>query len=115
MSRFFNDLKPKIQSAITVVTYPDNFDKMINLAIRLDDSFRRLEYAQEKPGKKIRNPSHKKERDPDAMDWQASGAFKKKKKGQFKKGKEKKPQGDFKYFNYGKSGHYARDCYSKPK
>jgi hypothetical protein len=45
MSRFFNSLKPKIQSAITVIAYPDNFDEIINLAIRLNDNFRRLEYA----------------------------------------------------------------------
>jgi hypothetical protein len=68
MSRFFKGLKPKIQGAMAVIAYPDNFDKMINLAIRLNDSFRRLEHAQEKLGKGIRNPSHKKERDPDAMD-----------------------------------------------
>jgi hypothetical protein len=35
---------------MVVIAYPDNFDEMINLAIRLDDSFRRLEHAQEKPG-----------------------------------------------------------------
>jgi hypothetical protein len=45
MSRFFNDLKPKIQSAIAVIAYPDNFNEIINLVIRLDDSFRRLEHA----------------------------------------------------------------------
>jgi hypothetical protein len=49
------------------------------------------------------------------MDWQISSAFKKGKKGQFKKERKKKPQSDFKYFNYGKSGHYARDCYLKSK
>jgi hypothetical protein len=36
------------------------------------------------------------------MDWQASGAFKRGKKNQFKKGKEKKLQDNFKYFNYKK-------------
>jgi hypothetical protein len=73
-----------------VVAYPDNFNKMINLAIRLNNSFRRLEHAQEKLGKRIRNPNYKKERDPDTIDWQVNSAFKKRKKGQFKKGKEKK-------------------------
>jgi hypothetical protein len=63
-----------------VIAYPDNFNEMINLAIRLNDSFRRLEHAQEKPGKEIRNPSYKKEKDSNAMDWQANGAFKKRKK-----------------------------------
>jgi hypothetical protein len=91
MSRFFNSLKPKIQSAIAMIAYPNNFNEIINLVIRLDDSFRRLEHAQEKPGKKIRNPNYKKKRDPDIIDWQTNNAFKKKKKGQFKKGKEKKP------------------------
>ena len=38
----------------------------------------------------MRNPSHKKKRDPDTIDWQASDAFKRRKKDQFKKGKEKK-------------------------
>jgi hypothetical protein len=90
MSRFFNSLKPRIQSAITVVAYPDNFNKIINLVIRFNDSFRRFEHAQEKLNKKIRNLSHKKKRNSDTMDWQASGAFKKKRKNQFKKEKEKK-------------------------
>jgi hypothetical protein len=45
ISRFFNGLKPRIQSAMTVIIYPDNFDEMINLTVRLDDSFKRLEYA----------------------------------------------------------------------
>jgi hypothetical protein len=45
ISRFFNSLKPKIQNAMAVVAYPDNFDKMINLAVRLNDSFKRFEYA----------------------------------------------------------------------
>jgi hypothetical protein len=75
---------------MAVIAYPDNFNKIINLAIRLDNSFRRLEHAQEKLGKKIRNPSHKKKRNPDIINWQASNAFKKEKKGQFKKGKGKK-------------------------
>jgi len=39
----------------------------------------------------MRNLFYRKERDPDAMNWQASDAFKRKKKGQFKKEKEKKP------------------------
>jgi hypothetical protein len=68
MSRFFNGLKPKIQNAIAVVAYFNNFDKMINLAVRLDNSFRRLEYYQEKLSKEIRNPSYKKERDFNAID-----------------------------------------------
>jgi len=49
------------------------------------------------------------------MDWQASNAFKKEKKNQFKKGKGKKSQNNFKYFNYGKLRHYVKDYYSKPK
>jgi hypothetical protein len=52
---------------------------MINLAIRLNDSFRRLKHAQKKPGKEIRNPSYKKKRDPDTINWQTNSAFKKKK------------------------------------
>jgi hypothetical protein len=75
---------------MAVIAYPNNFNKIINLAIRLDDSFRRLKHAQEKPGKRIRNLSHKKKKDPDAINWQINDAFKKGKKGQFKKGKDKK-------------------------
>jgi hypothetical protein len=63
---------------------------MINLIIRLNDSFRRLKHAQKKLGKGMRNLFHKKERDPNTINWQASNAFKKGKKGQFKKRKEKK-------------------------
>jgi hypothetical protein len=73
-----------------MIVYPDNFNEIINLAIRLDDSFRRLEHAQKKLGKGVRNLSHKKEKDLDAMDWQINSAFKKGKKSQFKKGKGKK-------------------------
>jgi hypothetical protein len=102
MSRFFNGLKPKIQNAITVVEYPDNFNAIINLAIRLNNSFKRLEHAQEKLSKRIRNPSYKKKKDPDTIDWQINSAFKKERKNQFKKRKGKKPQSDFKYFNCGK-------------
>jgi hypothetical protein len=80
MSRFFNSLKSKIQNAITVIAYSDNFDKIINLAIRLNDSFKRLKHYQEKPEKKMRNPTHKKEKNSNAMDWQANNAFKKGKK-----------------------------------
>ena len=36
------------------------------------------------------------------MNWQASDAFKKGKKNQFKKKKGKKPQNNFKCFNYEK-------------
>jgi hypothetical protein len=68
MSRFFNGLKSKIQSAIAMITYPDNFNEIINLVIRLNNSFKRLEHAQEKSGKKIRNPSHKKKKNPDTID-----------------------------------------------
>jgi hypothetical protein len=71
-----------------VIAYPDNFDKIINLAIRLNDSFRRLEHAQKKLNKEIRNPNHKKEKNPNIMDWQANNAFKKEKKGQFKREKK---------------------------
>ena len=74
-----------------MVAYPESFNKIINLAIRLNNSFRRLEHAQKKLDKEIRNPSHKKERDPDVMDWQASNTFKKGRKNQFKKKKGKKP------------------------
>jgi hypothetical protein len=49
------------------------------------------------------------------MDWQANDAFKKEKKGQFKKERKKKLQGNFKCFNCGKQKYYVRDCYSKPK
>jgi hypothetical protein len=73
-----------------MVAYPKSFDKIINLAIRLNNSFRRLEHAQKKSDKKIRNPSHKKERDSDAIDWQANNAFKKEKKNPFKREKRKK-------------------------
>jgi hypothetical protein len=52
---------------MAVVTYPDNFNEIINLTIRLNNSFKRLEHAQEKLGKKIRNSSHKKEKDPDTI------------------------------------------------
>jgi hypothetical protein len=74
-----------------MVVYPDNFDEMINLAVRLNDSFRRLKYVQKKLSKGVRNLTHMKERDSDIINWQASGVFKKRKKDQFKKGKGKKP------------------------
>jgi hypothetical protein len=45
ISRFFNGLKPKIQSAMAMVAYPESFNKMINLAVRLNDSFRRFKHA----------------------------------------------------------------------
>jgi hypothetical protein len=80
MSRFFNSLKPKIQNAMAMIAYSDNFNKMINLAVRLNDSFRRLKYYQKKLSKGIRNPSYKKERDLNAIDWQINNAFKKGKK-----------------------------------
>jgi hypothetical protein len=64
-----------------MVAYSESFDKMINLVIRLNDSFRRLKHMQKKLGKGIRNPSHKKKKDPNVMDWQANSAFKREKKG----------------------------------
>jgi hypothetical protein len=69
ISRFFNDLKLKIQNAIAVIAYPESFDKMINLAVRLNNSFRRLKHAQKKPNKGVRNPSHRKKRDSNAINW----------------------------------------------
>jgi hypothetical protein len=47
---------------MTVIAYPDNFNKIINLVVRLNNSFRRLKHAQKKPGKKVRNPNHKKKK-----------------------------------------------------
>ena len=52
---------------MAVVAYSDNFNKMINLAVRLNDSFKRLKYAQEKSGKRVRNPFYKKERNLNAI------------------------------------------------
>jgi hypothetical protein len=75
---------------MAVIAYPDNFNEMINLVIRLNDSFRRLKHVQEKLNKKVRNSSHKKKRDLNIIDWQANSAFKREKKGQFKKRKGKK-------------------------
>jgi hypothetical protein len=72
-----------------MVAYPDNFNEIINLAIRLDDSFKRLKHAQKEPGKKMRNPIYKKKKDPNTMDWQASDAFKKDKKISLKREKER--------------------------
>jgi hypothetical protein len=66
---------------MAVIAYSDNFTEIINLAVRLDDSFKRLRYTQEKLGKEMRNPSHKKNKDLNAIDWQASEAFKKGNKG----------------------------------
>ena len=54
---------------MAVVAYPESFDEIINLAVRLKNSFRRFKHAQKKLGKGIRNPFHKKERDPDIIDW----------------------------------------------
>jgi hypothetical protein len=45
---------------------------------------------KKKLSKRVRNLIYKKKRDPDTIDWQANSAFKKKRKGQFKKKKEKK-------------------------
>jgi hypothetical protein len=45
------------------------------------------------------------------MNWQYSRVFKKG-KGK-RKNFKKEDSKDFKYFNYGKNGHYARDYYSK--
>jgi hypothetical protein len=53
---------------MAVVAYPDNFDEIINLAVRLNDSFRRLKHAQKKPGKEMRNLTYKKEKNLNAMD-----------------------------------------------
>ena len=73
-----------------MVAYPESFDKIINLAVRFNDSFRRFKHVQKKSGKRIYNLLYRKKRDPDIMDWQANNAFKKGKKGQFKKEKGKK-------------------------
>jgi hypothetical protein len=51
-----------------MVAYPESFDEIINLAVRLNNSFRRLKHAQEKLSKEIRNLSHRKERDFNAID-----------------------------------------------
>jgi hypothetical protein len=73
---------------MAVIAYPDNFNEIINLVIRLNNSFKRLEHAQEKLDKEIRNPNYKKKKNLDTMDWQANNAFKKKKKANLKKEKE---------------------------
>ena len=87
---------------MAIIAYPESFDKMINLTVRFNNSFKRLKHVQKKSGKGIRNPSHKKKRNPDIIDWQTNNAFKRRKKGQFKKEKRKKPQNNFKCFNYEK-------------
>jgi hypothetical protein len=73
-----------------VIAYPESFDEIINLTVCFNNSFRRFKHAQKKPSKRVRNLIYKKKRDPDTIDWQANSAFKKKRKGQFKKKKEKK-------------------------
>jgi hypothetical protein len=45
ISQFFNGLKPKIQSVIAIIAYPESFDEIINLVIRLNDNFRRLKHV----------------------------------------------------------------------
>jgi hypothetical protein len=78
------------------------------VACRLNDNFRRRK--QENAGKH-RDFKQQKKKDPDAINWQHSGAFKKGKSK--RKNFKKKGSKDFKYFNCGKNGHYARDCYLK--
>jgi hypothetical protein len=75
---------------------------------RLNDNFRRKK--QENAGK-YRDFKPQKKKDPDVIDWQYSGTFKKGK--EKRKNFKKKNQKNFKYFNCGKSGHYARDYYLK--
>jgi hypothetical protein len=53
---------------MAVVAYPESFDKIINLVIRLNNNFRRLKYAQEKSNKRVRNSFYRKERDSNIMD-----------------------------------------------
>jgi hypothetical protein len=64
-----------------VIAYPESFDKIINLVIRLNNSFRRLKHAQKKLNKGMRNLFHRKEWDFNIIDWQVNNAFKKEKKG----------------------------------
>jgi hypothetical protein len=75
---------------------------------RLNDNFRRKK--QENAGKH-RDFKPQKRKDPDAIDWQYNGTFKKGK--DRRKNFKKKGQKDFKCFNCEKSGHYAKDCYLK--
>jgi hypothetical protein len=57
------------------------------------------------------NFKNSKKRDPDTINWQHNGTFK---KGKVKrKAFKKKGQKNFKCFNCRKKEHYAKDCYSK--
>jgi hypothetical protein len=61
---------------MAVVSYSENFEDMIILAVRLNDSFARLNDLKKTNLTKYPN----KKKDPNVIDWQHSVIFKKEKK-----------------------------------